>query len=281
MITQTDLTAPDGRTLHVYDTAPGDAARLPVVWHHGTPNLGSPPAPLFEAADALGVRWIGYDRPGYGGSTAHVGRDVAATAADVALVADALEIDRFAVMGHSGGATFALACAALLPERVLAAVGGAGLAPPDAAGLDWYAGMADAGAGELRAATHGRAALEQVLTTTEFDPEIFTPADHAALRGPWSWLNTVVGPALDAGLDGMLDDDLAYVTAWGVDLGHLRAPVLIVHGAQDRVVPAAHGAWLDAHLPSAELWLRPDDGHLSVLGAAGDALRWLAEHARA
>ena len=151
MITETDLELVDGRTLHVYDAPPDDAdARLTVFWHHGTPNTGAPPEPLLPAAAQRTIRWVSHDRPGYGGSTPQPGRDVASAATDVAAIADALGIERFAVMGHSGGGPHALACAALLPERVLGAVIVAGLAPFQAEGLDWFAGMAAAGAAELR-----------------------------------------------------------------------------------------------------------------------------------
>jgi pimeloyl-ACP methyl ester carboxylesterase len=90
VVTDTDLDLDDGRTLHVYDTGGADAAgRLAVFWQHGTPNIGAPPAPLFDAADRLGIRWVCYDRPGYGGSDPCPGRDVASAAADTARVADA------------------------------------------------------------------------------------------------------------------------------------------------------------------------------------------------
>ncbi|HTF61027.1 MAG TPA: alpha/beta fold hydrolase [Actinomycetes bacterium] len=281
MVAQTDLLLSDGRTLHAYDAwADGAEGCLAVFWHHGTPNIGAPPEPLLPAAAERGIRWVSYDRPGYGGSTPHPGRDVASAAADVASVADALGIERFAVMGHSGGAAHALACAALLPERVLAAVCGSGLAPYHAEGLDWFAGMAAAGAAELRAAAKGRAALADHLASAEFDPELFTPADHAALAGAWSWLLTVVEQAREGGLGGMVDDDLAGVAPWGFDPGQVRPPVLFLHGAQDRMVPSSHGEWLARRTPSAELWLRPDDGHVSVLDAAEAAQGWLWEHAR-
>src|SRR3712207_9043088 len=75
MVTQTDLKLGDGRTLHSYDTGSGNVAgRLAVFWHHGSPNIGAPPEPLFSAADRLGIRWVSYDRPGYGGSTPRPGR---------------------------------------------------------------------------------------------------------------------------------------------------------------------------------------------------------------
>ena len=123
-VTESDVDLGDGHVLHVYDTgdlgAGGatDVEPLVVVWHHGTPNIGAPPRPLFEAAARLGIRWVSYDRPGYGGSTPRPGRDVASAARDVAAVADHLGVGSFAVMGHSGGGTHALASGALLGDRV-------------------------------------------------------------------------------------------------------------------------------------------------------------------
>src|SRR5580693_6081139 len=135
MITEQDLLLDDGRTLHVYDTGSDDTGpgSLPVFWHHGSPNTGTPPEPLFPSAAERGIRWVSFDRPGYAGSTPQPGRDVARVAGDVTSVADALGIRRFAVMGHSGGGPHALACAALLPDRVLATVAMSSPAPYAAA----------------------------------------------------------------------------------------------------------------------------------------------------
>ncbi|MEU8589442.1 alpha/beta fold hydrolase [Streptomyces sp. NPDC048664] len=275
---ENDLELGDGRRLHVYDTGEGDGeSRLVVFWQHGTPNIGAPPVPLLPASDRLGVRWVSYDRPGYGGSTPLPGRTIASAADDVAAVADALGVGRFAVMGHSGGGPHALACAALLPDRVLAAVDVAGPAPFTAEGLDWFAGMSDGGAASLRAATEGRAAKEAHEASATYDPEMFTPADHAALAGAWSWFDDVVAPALAAGTGGLVDDDLAYVAPWGFDPGQVRTPVLFLHGRRDRVVPCSHSEWLARHCPSAELRLLPEEGHISVLGAGADALAWLVD----
>ena len=275
-----DLELGDGRTLHVYDTGvKGTDGRLAVFWHHGTPNIGAPPEPLFAAAEELGIRWLSYDRPGYGGSTPYPSRNVASAAIYVSTIADALGIDRFAVMGDSGGGPHALACGALLPERVLSVVSVAGLAPFGAEGLDWFAGMTPSGAAELHAAAEGRAALEDYLQSAEFDREMFTPADHAALSGAWSWLNSVVGAAVEAGLGGLIDDELAYVAPWGFDPAQVVVPTLLLHGGRDRVVPSAHGEWLVRRCPSAELWLCPDDGHISVLNHSTVAMAWLREHA--
>jgi pimeloyl-ACP methyl ester carboxylesterase len=188
-----------------------------------------------------------------------------------------LGIGQFAVMGHSGGGPHALACGALLSERVLGAVCVSGLAPSRAGGLDWFAGMGAAGAAELRAAAGGRTALEQYLASTPFDPELFTPADHAALAGAWAWLGAVAGKAMPGGLGGMVDDDLAYVAPWGFDPGDVSPPILILQGGQDRIVPPSHGTWLARQIRSAELWLRPDDGHISVLNSGAAAIDWLLE----
>lgn len=269
-VTETDLALPGGRTLHVYDT--GGPARLTVLWHHGTPNLGAPPGPLLPLSETLGVRWIAYDRPGYGSSTPVPDRTVGDAAGCAAAVADALGVDRFAVMGHSGGCAPALATAALLPDRVRAVAILAAVAPFEADG--WFDGMAAASAESLGAAAEGRAAKEKYEATAEFDPEVFTDADFAALNGSWSWLNDVVRPAL--GAVGLIDDDLSAVKPWGCDLAAITAPVLLVHGEDDRMIPATHSKWLAERIPGAELRLSPGDGHISVLSHAADALTWLA-----
>jgi pimeloyl-ACP methyl ester carboxylesterase len=271
-----DVKTADGRTLHAYDRGRGD---LVVVWHHGTPNIGSPPRPFFAAADRLGIRFVAYDRPGYGGSTPVPDRPIGSAAADVTAVADALGLDRFAVFGHSGGGSHALGTAALLPERVTAVAGVSGLAPFDAAGLDWFAGMGPAGQASLRAAAAGRPAKE-AQAAIESTPD-FTPADWGSFDGEWGWFGSVVEPAVVNGPAPLIDDDLAYVNPWGCDPATIGVPVLLVHGADDLVVPVGHGRWLAGHIPGAEYREIAGAGHISVLPAAGDApLEWLATHGR-
>ncbi|GAA0529766.1 alpha/beta hydrolase [Paractinoplanes ferrugineus] len=273
MVTETDVRAADGRTLHTYSRGAGD---LVVMWHHGTPNIGSPPAPLFAAADHLGIRFIGYDRPGYGGSTPHQGRDVASAAADAAAVADALGVGRFAVMSHSGGGPCALACASLLPDRVTAAAVVSSPAPFDAAGLDWFGGMGPAGEATLRAAAAGREAKEAHEKAAGDTAPDFQPADWAALDGEWGWFGSVVGPAMAAGPGPLIDDDLSYVNPWGFDPATITARALLVHGTADLVVPAAHGSWLAARIPGSALRPAEGEGHISVLPAtAVAALEWI------
>lgn len=270
-----DVRLDDGRTLRVHDSGEGAASdAFTVVWHHGSPQTGALLAPLAEAAAARGIRLVSYGRPSYGGSTPRPGRHVGSAASDVAQLADALGIDRFATMGASGGGPHALACAALLSERVVAVATLATLAPRDADGLDWYAGMAGAGA-SLRAAERGRDARVLFEETNEFDPASFTDRDYAALDATWSSLGDDVGAASAAGPDGIVDDDVAYVTPWGFDAAEIAVPVLLVHGGQDRVVPPGHSEWLLRHCQNTELWLRPRESHISILDAAPLAMDWL------
>jgi pimeloyl-ACP methyl ester carboxylesterase len=270
-----DVRLPDERTLHVYDMG-GDG--FPVVYLHGTPNLGPPPRPLTDAARRLGLRWLGYDRPGYGGSTPQRGRTIAGAAADVAAIADALGVPRLAVVGHSGGAPHALACATLLPDRVTAVVAISGLAPYGADGLEWFADMAPAGVASLSAATRGRAAIEAFEADPPEEPDIgFTPGDWEALSGDWAWMLEVVQGAQQAGGPGAVDDHLAAVAPWGFDPADATVPVLVVHGEADRMVPPQHGRWLAPRIPGAQLWLRPGDGHITVLRSGDAALEWLAQ----
>ncbi|MEX0913582.1 MAG: alpha/beta hydrolase [Demequina sp.] len=276
----------DGRTLEYWDARPaGSDLDLVVFWHHGTPNVGEPPAPLMEASARRGIGWVSHSRPGYGTSTRDEGRDMAAAARDVEALADALGIARFAVMGHSGGGPHALACAALLPEHVCAVVSIAGLAPLEADGMtwdqeDWFAGMYPGGQAELRAALEGAQSLGVRLAEAPWDPQMFTPGDIVALEGEWQWLNRVVELAHEGGPQGMIDDDLASVRRWGFDPVDVTAPTLLIHGARDRVVPPRHGEWLHHRIDGSELWLEPEDSHVSILRLADEALDWLLTTAR-
>ncbi|GAA3389514.1 alpha/beta fold hydrolase [Cryptosporangium minutisporangium] len=269
MVAEREIRLSDGRTLRTFD---GGGTGPVVVWHHGTPHTGALIPPLLSAAADRGLRLVSYARPGYGGSPSLPGRDVASAAGDVAEVLGALGIDRFVTVGSSGGAPHALACAALLPGRVTAVATFAGLSPY---GGDpgWFAGMADDRA--LRAATAGRAARARYAETAEFDPATFTDADWAVLSGAWAALGEDAVKAGASSPDGALDDHLAFVSPWGFDPATITVPVLLVHGADDRMVPASHADRLLTAIPGATRWLRPGDGHVSVLAAYPAVLDWL------
>jgi pimeloyl-ACP methyl ester carboxylesterase len=133
--------SPDGRTLEAVEE--GDPDGTLVVFHHGSPGAAVPFEPFGRAAAERGIRLVTISRAGFGASTRHSGRIVADAAADAAALADHLGAERFLTMGWSGGGPHALACAALLPDRVRAAATIAGVAPYDAQGLDWTAGMGE------------------------------------------------------------------------------------------------------------------------------------------
>ncbi|GIG22041.1 alpha/beta hydrolase [Cellulomonas chitinilytica] len=260
----------DGRVVVVHDT--GEAGAPAVLWHHGSPQTGALLAPVVEAAAARGMRVLSAARPSYGGSSPQPGRDVASVGTDLERVLDACGVDRVGVMGASGGGPHALACAALLPDRVSGAVVLAGIAPFTDED-DWWDGMAAPGG--LRAAVHGRDARALFAETDEFDPSIFVEPDWAALSGAWAPLGQDAQRAEADGADGLVDDDVAFVSPWGFALRDVRVPVLVVQGGRDRVVPPAHAEHLVRELPFGELWLRPRDGHVAVLDAVPVGLDWL------
>ena len=196
---------------------------------------------------------------------------------DIEFALDALGVNRFATMGTSGGGPHALACAALLPDRVLGVVCAAGIAPFESPGLDWFAGMGPSGTAELRASVQGRSALEALMPESEFDGSTFNARDYAALAGEWAWLGRCAEAAMAGGFAGLVDDDLAYVAPWGFELSRVKAPVLFLQGDDDRVVPVAHGRWQAARVPSSELRVVAGAGHVSILEQSRSALDWLLD----
>ncbi|WP_349863011.1 alpha/beta hydrolase [Leifsonia sp. WHRI 6310E] len=264
------LALPDGRRVRWFDTGGAADARV-LVWHHGTPQTGAVIEPIADAAAARGLRVVSCARPGYPGSDARPGRSVADAAADVVAVLDHLGIGEVVTAGASGGGPHALALAALAPERVRAAVVLAGIAPYTAS-PDWFTGMADPSG--LGAALGGRDDRLEHARTAEFDPDSFTSRDFEALNADWAPLGADAGAGAAEGPDGEVDDDIAYVSPWGVDLAAVRCPVLLVQGGADRVVPPGHAALQLERLPRGELWLRPREGHVSVLTGLGVALDW-------
>lgn len=280
-----------GRQIEALAAGPGGA--LPVVLHNGTPSGLVMFPPVAEAAAERGLRLVQYARPGYGGSTPDPGRRVADAAADVAAVLDSLGAAEFLAVGWSGGGPHALACAARLPGRCLAAATMAGVAPYPAEGLDWMAGMGAENVEEFGAALASEEALAAFLepaahalaTVTGTDVaaglgDLASAADKAALTGEFAdYLAASFRAAVAGGAAGWRDDDVAFTTGWGFTMAEAGegAPVAVWQGDQDRMVPGAHGQWLAAHIPAARAHLLPGEGHLTLMHSFGAILDDLLE----
>ncbi|HEY2443150.1 MAG TPA: alpha/beta hydrolase [Streptosporangiaceae bacterium] len=268
---------PDGRVVDVLLAGPDDG--LPLVLHNGTPSgLVALPATVQDAR-IRGLRTIMVARPGYEGSTPRPGRLVADVTGDVAAVLDALGADTFLTAGWSGGGPHALACSVLLSGRCLAAATIAGVAPYQAEGLDWMAGMGPENVREFGASLRGGETLDSLLEAeaaslgvVQGDQVIaelgglLPEADKAVLTGPFadymaaSLRASVQG---EAGIAGWRDDDLAFVADWGFPLAS-AGKVAVWQGNQDLMVPQAHGKWLAKHIPGARSRFKRGEGHLSL-----------------
>jgi pimeloyl-ACP methyl ester carboxylesterase len=290
------VTAGDGRTLCFAEWGSPDG--FPIVFLHGTPGGRLNRIPDENVYRSLGIRWITYDRPGYGYSQRLAGRTVVDCVSDVTAIVDQLGVAEFAVTGSSGGAPHVLAVCARLADRVVRARCNVGIAPYDAPGLDFFAGMDPLNVAEFRLAVEDEAALVsdlrrqlgEMAARMAVDPAAFIsedwaldPADRAVLAEPeQADLNVAISEELvRGGLWGWVDDSLAFVRPWGFDVAEVCVPVRVTYGARDVIVPAGHGEWLGRHVPGAEVIVDDDAGHFSELDKTIAMLSWLGRPAGA
>lgn len=283
--------APDGRRLSVDSL--GDPWGKPVFLCHGTPGVGRGPRPRGIVLHRLGIRLISYDRPGYPGSERNPDRIVADAAEDVAAIADYFGIDRFSVVGRSGGAPHALACAAILNERVICAAIMSSLAPYDAAGLDWSAGMTEF---NVTAYRNARADLVTLMATLNEQAGQVRGNPQGLLKQLWPELvsgdKDVIGDislrqiiaqvhadALRETADGWIDDVVALSRPWGFDVSDITAPVKLWHGRNDVFSPVSHAYWLSQRIPHAVLKIEEAQAHFGSVEILVNILRWVAEQA--
>lgn len=279
------LVLADGRRLAYEEW--GDPGGHSVFLLHGTPGSRLTSRPDDATLRRLGVRLMTYDRPGYGRSDPQPGRRIAFAARDVAALADHLGLDRFCVAGGSGGGPHALACAALLPERVVRTAAMVSLAPY---GPQWFAGMAEQNVVKFRAALRGRqelaSALEPEVALIRKDPEAFLDQLTADLSPAESKSLAIDGrlremccanlaEAVRTSLDGWLDDDLAFVGPWGFRLSTIQVPVLLWYGGDDALIPPEHAQRLATEIPDATLEVHPSAGHFAAYQALPQILQRL------
>jgi pimeloyl-ACP methyl ester carboxylesterase len=285
------LLGPGGRRIvfHVAGPEQGDL----LVYHTGTPGTSRLYVSMIRECAARGLRIACPARPGYGGSDRVPGRSYADNPVDTAAVADSLGAETFYVFGHSGGGGPALADAALIGDRVRAVAVSATHGPRPEMGPSWRDGLDTANRDELKAIEAGEAALreflevrtdalrqvrtgDQITTDSDFS-RLYAPVDRECFHGEFLEFVVESFPELtDYGVDGWLDDDVAFFGDWCFDLARIAVPVSIWAGGQDRVVPVAHAEWLADHVPGARLHLKPEEGHISLLnnrfGAVVDEL---------
>ena len=261
-----DLTTPDGRILQYLRYGPPDGVR--VILHTGSPSTRLRRPAQVEAIEASGVSVVVVDRPGYGGSTRQPGRTVTGAAADTRLLTDALGWDTFAVQGGSGGGPHALACAALLGDRVTRCAVVSGIRPPVLDGPDVTAGTRLARHGEPALRPHveevARAIMDRVA---DGGPEI--PGGDGAARDDPAAMARLRATFVDSH-DGWIDDAVAFVQPWGFDLDAITAPVGFWYGPGD----AEHAEWLLRHVPGAEDHPYAG-GHIPGPGTDREIFAWL------
>jgi pimeloyl-ACP methyl ester carboxylesterase len=299
-----------GRLLAFEARGPSDGS--PVFLLHGTPGSRLGPRLRSLELDLMGIRLITFDRPGYGDSTRLPGRRVADAANDVEAIADDLGLERFAVVGRSGGAPHALACGALLGDNVIAVASLVGLAPRNADGLDWFEGMGEGNFREHRAAWDAIDRDELPLLarrlshhtdvlgdpTSDFlrrthdadmpmaDKEVMADAGIRHLLA-MNFKEAAAGkealPADDGVVEqveflpGWLDDTVAFSRDWGFKVDEIDCPVLLWHGEQDVFSPVSHSRWLAARIGgNARLIVDPVAAHFGALNVLPDVLRWVS-----
>lgn len=286
-LTEHDIAVADGRLLTVEIS--GATTGVPVFLLHGTPGSRSGPKPRSGILYRLGVQLICYDRPGYGGSSRSAGRRVADAARDVIAIADQLGIERFAVVGRSGGGPHALACAALLPDRVVRTAVLVGLAPSNAAGLNWFDGMADGNVREYSVADADQSLLMERLRMraerTIRDPESLLELVRGQMAEPdrrvvesvtfRRLLAQTYAEGLRDGPYGWIDDVLAFREDWGFSLRTIAGPVLLWHGKDDTFSPIHHTWWLAGQIPDVEVQVQTDTAHFGAVEVLPKILAWL------
>lgn len=274
------VSTPDGRPLEILTGGASDG--FPLLFHGGTPSAAVRYDALSRAAEEAGLRLVTWSRPGYGASPPRPAGATPVLADDVAdgvAVLDALGLGDFVTLGWSGGGPRALACAALLPDRCRAAVSLAGVAPFDAEGLDWGAGMGAENVRDFELAARGReaflpvaeeeAAALAVITADQLVEglgDLTDEVDAAALTGEFAdYLAANFRHAVAQGSPGLFEDTLQVLRPWGFDVRDIGVPVAVWQGAHDRMVPFSHGQWLAARIPGARVHLFDDEGHLSLV----------------
>jgi pimeloyl-ACP methyl ester carboxylesterase len=266
---------PDGR--HFGFAEYGNQAGRPVFYCHGWPSCRLEPRAFESAITSLGLRLIAPDRPGYGLSEPCPKRTLSDWAADISNLADQLHIERFDLLGVSGGGPYALACAARIPKRLISVVLICSLAPLASPEITrdmvrlhrWlllFARKTPWLAQKLSVIClrmfwgKGEQVLPKQAESRLAEPDRRT-LSNAELRAALIASST---EALRCGTQGAASDGLLYARRWDFDLHQICAPVYLWHGEQDVILPVAMGRYLAANIPDCRATFCPEDGHFSL-----------------
>lgn len=268
-----------GRSLDCVED--GDPEGVPLFVLHGTPGSRRLFSPQVEHARKNGIRLVSYSRPGYGNSSRNAGRKIADAVPDIEEIADVAGIEKFAVMGHSGGGPHALACGALLPERTKGIVSVAGVGPYGAEGLDFTAGMGEYNVEDFNMLMKDEKKWEEnnirdteMLLNSEKDEftnvfgSLMSEPDRKAMSD--ELIDYLMGQAKEGctrSIYGLKDDNLAFMKNWGFGPESISVPVQLWQGTEDKFVPFSHGKWLSQKIPECEAHLEQGEGHLSIFAS--------------
>jgi pimeloyl-ACP methyl ester carboxylesterase len=273
----------DGRKLGFAEFGPPDGR--PILWLHGTPGARRQiPEAARLAAEEVGVRFVGVDRPGTGLSTSHLYGSLVEFMGDLEILLDELGFDELSVVGLSGGGPYALATGYAMPDRVKAVGVLGGVAPTQgpegvSGGLVSLAvrfapllppfrvplGLA-LGALVVALMPVGHQALDiYARFSPPGDREVFAREEIKQM---------FIDDLSDTNgrLRAPIDDAILFTRDWGFRVADVNVPVKWWHGDADHIVPLAHGEHCVNLLPDAELFIRPGESHLGGFGAAEEVL---------
>ena len=265
----------DGRNL-AYEEY-GDPNGAPLFFFHGFPNSRLGARLSHESAARHHVRVVSLDRPGYGRSDFKKGRMIGDWPDDVAQAADALGIDRFSVLGYSGGGPYAAACAAKLPDRIASAGIVAGVGPlterEAAKGFKlstrigmwfWRTFPFLITLAFMMFAFFVRRGVQRVVVNMA---RALPDVDRKILERPevWAAMREDLQEAFRQGSRGAAHDMKLYLRRWDVDPMTIPNEVFIWHGDVDETVPISNGRYMAKVIPNARATFYPGEGHLLIV----------------
>ena len=264
----------NGRTIGLAEY--GAIHGKPVFYFHGFPGSRIEIAHYDEAAKFMGLRIISLDRPGMGLSSFDTQRTILSWVDDVVTVADKLNINKFSVLGHSGGAPFVVACAYKIPDRINSAVIVSGMAPLE----------------ELTTKKGSTVSQNLVANLIKFFPSITNLMMHMTkkmIANPEKLNKQLVKQLPDVdkvilqdnkiqkeiinslqesfknGTSGPAQEMRLLFNAWGFNLRKVETPLVIWHGNKDKQAPICHAMAYKELVQNSTLHILENQGHHSLI----------------